>query len=160
MSTMQKITPFLWFDNNAEEAAELYVSIFKDSRILSVSRYGEAGPGPAGSAMSVTFELEGQQFMALNGGPQYKFTEAISLFVHCTTQEEVDDLWERLSAGGEEGPCGWLKDRYGLSWQIVPSVLGEWLGDEDAERAKRVMQAMLQMKKLDIQRLKQAYKSG
>ncbi len=160
MSTMQKITPFLWFDNNAEEAAELYVSIFKDSRILSVSRYGEAGPGPAGSAMSVTFELEGQQFMALNGGPQYKFTEAISLFVHCTTQEEVDDLWERLSAGGEEGPCGWLKDRYGLSWQIVPSVLGEWLGDEDAEKAKRVMQAMLQMKKLDIQRLKQAYESG
>jgi predicted 3-demethylubiquinone-9 3-methyltransferase (glyoxalase superfamily) len=160
MSTMQKITPFLWFDNNAEEAAELYVSIFKDSKILSVSRYGDAGPGPAGSAMSVTFELEGQQFMALNGGPQYKFTEAISLFVHCTTQEEVDDLWARLSAGGEEGPCGWLKDRYGLSWQIVPSVLGEWLGDEDAERAKRVMQAMLQMKKLDIQRLKQAYESG
>ena len=160
MSTMQKITPFLWFDNNAEEAAELYVSIFKDSKILSVSRYGDAGPGPAGSAMSVTFELEGQQFMALNGGPQYKFTEAISLFVHCTTQEEVDDLWARLSAGGEEGPCGWLKDRYGLSWQIVPSVLGEWLGDEDAEKAKRVMQAMLQMKKLDIQRLKQAYESG
>jgi predicted 3-demethylubiquinone-9 3-methyltransferase (glyoxalase superfamily) len=160
MSTMQKITPFLWFDNNAEEAAELYVSIFKDSKILSVSRYGDASPGPAGSAMSVTFELEGQQFMALNGGPQYKFTEAISLFVHCTTQEEVDDLWARLSAGGEEGPCGWLKDRYGLSWQIVPSVLGEWLGDEDAEKAKRVMQAMLQMKKLDIQRLKQAYESG
>jgi predicted 3-demethylubiquinone-9 3-methyltransferase (glyoxalase superfamily) len=160
MSTMQKITPFLWFDKNAEEAAELYVSIFKHSKILSVSRYGDAGPGPAGSAMSVTFELEGQQFMALNGGPQYKFTEAISLFVHCTTQEEVDDLWARLSAGGEEGPCGWLKDRYGLSWQIVPSVLGEWLGDEDAEKAKRVMQAMLQMKKLDIQRLKQAYESG
>jgi len=157
---MQKITPFLWFDNNAEEAAELYVSIFRDSKILSVSRYGDAGPGPAGSAMSVTFELEGQQFMALNGGPQYKFTEAISLFVHCTTQEEVDDLWARLSAGGEEGPCGWLKDRYGLSWQIVPSVLGEWLGDEDAEKAKRVMQAMLQMKKLDIRRLKQAYESG
>ena len=156
MSTVQKITPFLWFDNNAEEAAELYVSIFKKSKILSLSRYGEAGPGPAGSAMSVTFELEGQQFMALNGGPQYKFTEAISLFVHCTTQEEVDDLWARLSAGGEEGPCGWLKDRYGLSWQIVPSVLGELLGDEDAEKAKRVMQAMLQMKKLDIQRLKQA----
>lgn len=160
MSTMQKITPFLWFDNNAEEAAELYVSIFKDSKILSVSRYGEAGPGPAGSAMSVTFELERQQFMALNGGPQYKFTEAISLFVHCTTQEEVDDLWARLSAGGEEGPCGWLKDKYGLSWQIVPSVLGELLGDEDAEKAKRVMQSMLQMKKLDIQRLKQAYESG
>ncbi len=157
---MQKITPFLWFDNNAEEAAELYVSIFRDSKILSVSRYGDAGPGPAGSAMSVTFELEGQQFMALNGGPQYKFTEAISLFVHCTTQEEVDDLWARLSAGGEEGPCGWLKDRYGLSWQIVPSVLGELLGDEDAEKAKRVMQAMLQMKKLDIRRLKQAYESG
>ena len=156
MSTVQKITPFLWFDNNAEEAAELYVSIFKKSKILSLSRYGEAGPGPAGSAMSVTFELEGQQFMALNGGPQYKFTEAISLFVHCTTQEEVDDLWARLSAGGEEGPCGWLKDRYGLSWQIVPSVLGELLGDKDAEKAKRVMQAKLQMKKLDIQRLKQA----
>jgi len=160
MSTMQKITPFLWFDNNAEEAAELYVSIFKNSKIIGVSRYGEAGPGPAGSAMSVTFELEGQQFMALNGGPQYKFTEAISLFVHCTTQEEVDDLWARLSAGGEEGPCGWLKDRYGLSWQIVPNVLGELLGDEDAEKAKRVMQAMLQMKKLDIQRLKQAYDGG
>jgi predicted 3-demethylubiquinone-9 3-methyltransferase (glyoxalase superfamily) len=160
MSTMQKITPFLWFDNNAEEAAELYVSIFKDSKILSVSRHGEAGPGPAGSAMSVTFELERQQFMALNGGPQYKFTEAISLFVHCTTQEEVDDLWARLSAGGEEGPCGWLKDRYGLSWQIVPSVLGELLGDDDAEKAKRVMQAMLQMKKLDIQQLKEAYESG
>lgn len=160
MSTMQKITPFLWFDNNAEEAAELYVSIFKKSKILSLSRYGEAGPGPAGSAMSVTFELERQQFMALNGGPQYKFTEAISLFVHCTTQEEVDDLWARLSAGGEEGPCGWLKDKYGLSWQIVPSVLGELLGDKDAEKAKRVMQSMLQMKKLDIQRLKQAYESG
>ena len=160
MSSTQKITPFLWFDNNAEEAAELYVSIFKGSKILSVSRYGDAGPGPAGSAMSVTFELEGQQFMALNGGPQYKFTEAISLFVHCTTQAEVDGLWARLSAGGEEGPCGWLKDRYGLSWQIVPSVLGELLGDEDAEKAKRVMQAMLQMKKLDIQRLKEAYESG
>jgi predicted 3-demethylubiquinone-9 3-methyltransferase (glyoxalase superfamily) len=160
MSSTQKITPFLWFDDNAEAAAELYVSIFKDCKILSVSRYGEVGPGPAGSAMSVTFELEGQQFMALNGGPQYKFTEAISLFVHCTTQEEVDDLWARLSAGGEEGPCGWLKDRYGLSWQIVPSVLGELLGDEDAEKATRVMQAMLQMKRLDIQRLKEAYESG
>ncbi|MCJ7513526.1 MAG: VOC family protein [Anaerolineales bacterium] len=160
MSAKQKITPFLWFDNSAEEAANLYVSIFRNSKILSVSRYGEAGPGPKGSAMSVTFQLEGQEFMALNGGPQFKFTEAISLFVDCATQQEVDDLWAKLSAEGQAGPCGWLKDKYGLSWQIIPDVLGKLLQDEDAEKSKRVMEAMLQMSKIDIQRLTQAYDNG
>jgi predicted 3-demethylubiquinone-9 3-methyltransferase (glyoxalase superfamily) len=154
---MQKITPFLWFDNQAEEAINLYVSVFKNSRILSMSRYGEAGPGPAGTVMTATFQLDGQEFMALNGGPDHKFTEVISLFVDCKTQEEVDELWEKLSEGGEQGPCGWLKDRFGLSWQIVPGVLGELLGDPDPAKSQRVMQAMLQMSKIDIAGLKAAY---
>jgi predicted 3-demethylubiquinone-9 3-methyltransferase (glyoxalase superfamily) len=154
---MQKITPFLWFDNQAEEAAKFYVSIFKNSKILGVTRYGEGGPGPQGSVMTVTFELGGQRFIALNGGPHFKFTEAISFSVDCKTQEEVDEFWRRLSEGGEEGQCGWLKDKYGLSWQINPTILGEMLGDPDREKSKRVMRAMLKMKKIDIARLRQAY---
>jgi predicted 3-demethylubiquinone-9 3-methyltransferase (glyoxalase superfamily) len=154
---MQKITPFLWFDTQAEEAAKHYVSIFKNSMIVGVSRYGEAGPGPRGGVMTVTFELGGQRFIALNGGPHFKFTEAISFSVDCKTQEEVDELWKRLSEGGEEGQCGWLKDRYGLSWQINPTVLGGMLSDPDPKKAKRVMEAMLKMNKIDIARLKQAY---
>src|ERR1700741_2030249 len=142
---MQKITPFLWFDNNAEEAANFYVSVFKDSKILSVSRYGDAGPGPKGAVMVAEFQIQGQQFTALNGGPVFKFTEAISFVVNCDTQEEVDYFWSKLSAGGEESRCGWLKDKFGLSWQIVPAVLTEMLKDKDAARAKRVMEAMLQM---------------
>lgn len=157
MNAKQRITPCLWFDDNAEEAVEFYVSIFDDSKILSVSHYGEAGPGPEGSVLSITFQLAGQAFMALNGGPAFEFTEAISLFVNCATQEEVDGLWTKLGAGGQEGACGWLKDKYGLSWQIVPAVLGEMLDDEDAEKANRVMQALLQMGKIDIQLLRQAY---
>jgi len=153
---MHKITPFLWFDDNAEQAAEFYASIFPESQIVSTSRSGEAGPGPAGTAMTVTFQLQGQEFTALNGGPKFEFTEAISFVVNCETQEEVDELWEKLSDGGEEGQCGWLKDRFGLSWQIVPSVLGELLNDPDPVRAQSAMQAMLQMRKLDIDRLKQA----
>lgn len=153
---MQKITPFLWFDNNAEEAAQLYVSIFKDSKILETRRYGDAGPGPKGTAMTVTFQLDGQQFMALNGGPHFKFTEAISFFVKCKTQQEVDELWEKLSAGGTKSRCGWLKDKFGVSWQIVPEALGELLAHPDPEKAKRAMNAMLQMDKIDIQKLKQA----
>jgi predicted 3-demethylubiquinone-9 3-methyltransferase (glyoxalase superfamily) len=148
---MKKITPFLWFDTQAEEAMNFYVSIFKNSKVLSVS------PGPNGIASSVSFELEGQEFMAFNAGPQFKFNEAVSLFVDCKTQEEVDDLWEKLSEGGEKGRCGWLKDKFGLSWQIIPSALGELMGDKDPEKAKRVMQAMLQMNKIDIKALKQAY---
>jgi predicted 3-demethylubiquinone-9 3-methyltransferase (glyoxalase superfamily) len=154
---MKKITPFLWFNDKAEEAMNFYVSIFKNSKILSVSRYGDAGPGPKGTVMTASFQLDGQEFTALNGGPEYKFTEAISFLVDCKTQEEVDELWKKLSEGGEEGQCGWLKDKYGLSWQIVPSVLGELLGDKDPEKAGRVMKAMLQMKKIDIKTLKQAY---
>ena len=154
---MQKITPFLWFDNQAEEAMNFYVSLFKNSKILSVSRYGEGGPGPAGTVMTATFQLDGQEFMALNGGPYFKFTEAISLFVNCETQEEVDVLWEKLLEGGEEQQCGWLKDRYGLSWQIVPTALGEMLGDPDPKKAQSVMQAMLQMTKIDIAALRRAY---
>ena len=157
---MQKIRPFLWFDDDAEEAMNLYVSVFKNSKVVSVARYGEAGPGPKGTAMTGTFQLDGQEFMALNGGPHFKFTEAISLFVNCETQEEVDELWEKLSEGGEEGQCGWLKDKYGLSWQIVPSVLGKMLQDKDPEKSQRVMKAMLQMHKIDIERLKQAYDRG
>ncbi len=157
MIVRQKITPFLWFDNQAEEATNFYVSIFKNSKVISVDRYGEAGPGPKGAVMTTSFELEGQGFMALNGGPEYKFTEAISFFVNCETQAEVDDLWERLSAGGEKGPCGWLKDKYGVSWQIVPAVLGEMLSDSNPERSQRVMKAMLQMRKLDINALVRAY---
>jgi predicted 3-demethylubiquinone-9 3-methyltransferase (glyoxalase superfamily) len=158
MSGKQKITTYLWFDNNAEEAMNFYVSIFKNSKILEVVRYGDAGPGPKGTVMAGTFQLEGQEFMALNGGPQFKFTEAISLFVNCETQEEVDDLWKKLTAGGgAPSQCGWLKDKFGLSWQIVPSVLLKMLADKDAVKSKRVMEAMLQMSKIDISRLKQAY---
>jgi predicted 3-demethylubiquinone-9 3-methyltransferase (glyoxalase superfamily) len=154
---VQKITPFLWFDGSAEEAMKFYASIFKNSKIGTVSRYGDAGPGPKGSVMSGTFELEGQKFMALNGGPMFKFTPAISFFVNCETQQEVDELWEKLSAGGEKSRCGWLKDKFGVSWQIIPSVLGELLGDKDPEKSKRVMQAMLKMNKIDIEGLKRAH---
>ena len=157
---MQKITPFLWFDGNAEEAANFYVSIFKNSKVGRVTRYGDAGPGPKGTVMSVTFQLEGQDFYALNGGPQFKFTPAISLFVNCETQQEVDELWEKLSAGGRKDQCGWLQDKYGLSWQIVPTILGKLLGDNDPAKASRVMQAMMQMKKIDIKGLQQAYDRG
>lgn len=155
---MQKITTYLWFDDQAEEAAEFYVSVFGESaRILDVQRYGEAGPGPAGRAMMVTFELAGQRFMALNGGPRFRFTEAISLYVNCRDQAEVDGLWEKLTTGGEESMCGWLKDRYGLSWQIIPAALGELMGDPDPEKSNRVMQAMLGMKKIDVQGLREAH---
>jgi predicted 3-demethylubiquinone-9 3-methyltransferase (glyoxalase superfamily) len=154
---MQKITPFLWFNDNAEEALNYYISIFKDSKIINASYYGDAGPGPKGTLMTATFQLEGQKFMALNGGPLFKFTEAISLFVNCKTQEEVDDLWERLSAGGEKSRCGWLKDKFGLWWQIIPSALGELMGDKDPVKANKVMQAMLKMDKIDIKKLKDAY---
>jgi predicted 3-demethylubiquinone-9 3-methyltransferase (glyoxalase superfamily) len=156
---MQKITPFLWFDQQAEEAMHFYTSIFKNSKVGTVSRYGEAGPGPKGSVMSVTFELEGQQFFALNGGPHFSFTPAISFFVNCETQQEVDDLWEKLSAGGEKNSCGWLRDKYGVSWQIIPSALGRMLQDKDPEKSTRVMKAMLQMKKIDIEGLTQAYEN-
>jgi predicted 3-demethylubiquinone-9 3-methyltransferase (glyoxalase superfamily) len=154
---MQRITPFLWFDTQAEQAAKFYCSVFKNSKILTTTRYGEAGPGPKGSVMTVVFQLEGQDFIALNGGPQYKFTEAISLSVSCKTQQEVDSYWKQLSAGGEEGPCGWLKDKYGLSWQINPTILGELLSDPDPKKAQRVMEAMLKMKKIDIPTLQRAY---
>ncbi len=154
---MQKITPFLWFDKEAEEAASFYVSMFKNSKIVSVSRYGDAGPGPKGTAMSVTFELEGQSFYALNGGPHYKFTPAISLFVSCETQDEVDALWEKLCDGGRPNRCGWLTDRYGLSWQIIPSVLGKLLQSPDREGANRAMKAMLAMDRLDIRGLQDAF---
>lgn len=148
---MQKITPFLWFDGQAEEAMHFYVSIFRNSKVGSVNRAGPNGP-----VITVSFQLEGREFMALNGGPKYKFTEAISLFVSCETQQEVDELWGKLVAGGEEQPCGWLKDKYGLSWQIIPTALGRMLGDKDPARAQRAMQAMLQMKKIDIGRLQRA----
>ena len=154
---MQKITPFLWFDDKAEEAMNLYVSLFKNSKVINVSRYGEGGPGPAGTVITATFQLEGQEFMALNGGPHFKITEAISLFVNCETQEEVDELWEKLSAGGEKSQCGWLKDKYGLSWQIIPRALGEMLGDKDPEKSKRAMEAMLKMSEIDIKTLRQAF---
>ncbi|MGW0556817.1 VOC family protein [Streptomyces sp. NPDC002926] len=154
---MQKITTFLWFDNQAEEAAQHYTSIFDDSRVTDVQRYGEAGPGEPGTAMTVTFELAGQKFIALNGGPQFRFTEAISLYVDCASQEEVDELWAKLGAGGEEGPCGWLKDKFGLSWQIVPKTLTDLLSDPDPVKSQQVMKAMLGMKKIDVQGLKDAY---
>ena len=156
---MKKITPFLWFDDKAEEAVNFYVSIFKNSKVGNVTRYGEAGPGPKGSVMTASFNLDGQDFIALNGGPHFKFTEAISFSVDCKTQEEVDQLWEKLSEGGQKSRCGWLKDKYGLSWQIVPTVLTEMLSDKDATKSKNVMEAMLKMDKLDIQTLKQAYES-
>jgi len=148
---MKKITPFLWYDGKAEEAAKFYVSIFKKSKIQNIR------PGPKGSVMGVEFQLEGQDFIALNGGPHFTFSPAISFFVSCKTQEEVDALWDKLSAGGEKQPCGWLKDKYGVSWQIIPTALGEMLQDKDVQKAGRVMQAMMQMKKIDIKGLKEAY---
>src|SRR5260221_8858966 len=154
---MQKITTFLWFDNNADEAMNFYCSIFKNSKIVSVTRNGEAGPGPKGSVLTATFQLEGQQFMALNGGPMFKFTEAISLFVSCETQQEVDELWEQLSAGGAKSQCGWLKDKYGLSWQIIPTALGKLMNDPDHATAQRVMMDMLKMSKIDVAGLQKAY---
>lgn len=153
---MQKIHPFLWFDTQAEEAMNFYVSIFKNSKVIKIVRHGEAGPGPKGSVMTASFELDGQQFTALNGGPHFKFSEAVSFVVDCKSQEEVDDLWEKLSAGGQPGQCGWLKDKFGLSWQIVPSVLVELLSDPDPEKSQRVMQAMLKMTKIEIAALQQA----
>lgn len=154
---MQKITPFLWFNNNAEEAVMLYTSIFKNSKVHHIGRYGKGGPGPEGMLMSATFELEGQQFIALNGGPGFPFTPAISLFVDCKTQEEVDELWDRLSEGGTKEKCGWLKDKFGMSWQIIPSLLGQLMQDPDPEKSRRVMEAMLKMTKIDTKALLEAY---
>jgi predicted 3-demethylubiquinone-9 3-methyltransferase (glyoxalase superfamily) len=154
---MQKITPFLWFDGKAEEAAKFYTSIFKNSKLGQIRRYGQSGPGSAGSVMSATFQLEGQEFVALNGGPQFTFTPAISFFVNCETQEEVDHFWEKLSEGGAKNRCGWLQDKFGVSWQIVPTALGKLLGDLDPEKSSRVMKAMLQMNKIDIRGLQEAY---
>jgi predicted 3-demethylubiquinone-9 3-methyltransferase (glyoxalase superfamily) len=154
---MQKITPFLWFDDKAEQAMNFYVSVFKNSKVGRITPNGEGGPGPKGTVMSVTFQLDGQEFMALNGGPHFTFTPAISLFVNCETQKEVDELWEKLSEGGKQERCGWLKDKYGLSWQIIPSALGKLMQDKNAARAKSVMTAMLQMNKIDIEALQQAY---
>ena len=156
----QRITPFLWFDMNAEEAVAFYTSIFKDSRVGAVSRYGEGAPVPKGTVMTIAFELAGQQFMALNGGPHFKFTEAISLFVDCECQQEVDALWEKLSAGGEKSRCGWLKDKFGVSWQVIPKALGQLMGDKDPEKSKRVMMAMLQMSKIDVAALQRAHDGG
>ena len=161
---MPKITPFLWFNTQAEEAVKFYTSIFKNSKTGAVSRYGEEGAKmsgiPAGAIMTVAFQLDGQDFIALNGGPHFKFTEAVSFVVNCETQEEVDEFWEKLSAGGEKSRCGWLKDKFGLSWQIVPTALGKMMQDKDGAKSKRVMQALMQMDKLDIQRLKQAYEQS
>lgn len=157
---MQKITPFLWFDSNAEEAVNFYVSVFKNSKVLKVARYSDAGPGPKGSVMTVEFELDGLEFVALNAGPTFKFTEAISFVVNCETQEEVDYYWERLSEGGEKSHCGWLKDKFGLSWQVTPTILGKLMTDNDSEKAKRVMETMLQMDKLDIEPLQRAYEGN
>ena len=153
---MQKITPFLWFNDNAEEAMNFYISIFKNSKVGRVTRYGEAGPGPTGRVMTCTFTLDGREFMALNGGPHFSFTPAISLYVNCETQEEVDELWSKLSAGGKEDHCGWLTDQFGLSWQIIPSALGRLLSDDDAGRSQRAMQAMLKMNKIEIEQLEEA----
>ena len=155
----QKITPFLWFDNQAEEAMKFYLSVFKNSKAGKVTRYGDAGPGPKGTVMTASFQIEGQEFVALNGGPQFKFSEAISFVVNCKTQEEVDYYWEKLSAGGKEQMCGWLKDKYGLCWQIVPTVLPELMSSADPAKAQRAMQAMLQMKKIDIGKLERAARS-
>jgi predicted 3-demethylubiquinone-9 3-methyltransferase (glyoxalase superfamily) len=154
---VKHITPFLWFDSEAEEAASFYVSLIPNSKIRGVTRYGEAGPREAGTVMTVDFELNGQSFVALNGGPEFRFTEAVSFLINCETQEEVDELWEKLSDGGEKGPCGWLKDRYGLSWQVVPTILEELIRDPDREKAQRVMEAMFQMSKIEIEPLKRAY---
>ena len=157
---MQKITPFLWFDDQAEQAVNFYTSVFKDSKIGSISRFGEGGAGPKGKVMTASFELFGQEFVALNGGPVFNFTPAISFYVHCETQDEVDYYWERLSEGGEPGQCGWLQDQFGVSWQIVPDVLVELMSDPDAEKASRVTQAMLQMGKIEIEKLRQAYEGA
>lgn len=157
---MQKITPYLWFDTQAEEAVNFYISLFKNSKVLNVARYGEAGPRPAGSIMTISFQLDGQEFVALNGGPEFMFTEAISFCVDCATQEEVDRLWAKLTEDGEEVQCGWLKDKYGLSWQIVPAGLGEMLSGPDVKKSARAMQAMLAMKKIDLAKIKQAYDQG
>ncbi len=154
---MQKITPFLWFDTQAEEAVNFYTSIFTHSKVGKIVRYGDAGPGPKGAVMTIEFQLDDQDFVALNGGPEYKFTEAISLYISCADQQEVDYYWEKLSQGGEKGPCGWLKDRFGLSWQVVPTVMLRWISDPDAEKARRVTKAMLKMGKLDIAALQRAY---
>jgi len=155
---MSKITPFLWFDNQAEEAMKFYTSIFKNSKVGKVARYGDAGPGPKGSVMTASFELDGQEFIALNGGPHFKFTEAISFVVNCEDQQEVDDYWSKLTAGGgQESQCGWLKDKFGLSWQIVPTILSKLLSDTDPKRSQRVMQALMPMKKLIIADLENAY---
>jgi predicted 3-demethylubiquinone-9 3-methyltransferase (glyoxalase superfamily) len=153
---MQKIHPFLWFNDNAEDAVNFYLGVFKNSKITEILRYGDAGPGPKGSVMTIAFQLDGQEFVALNGGPSYTITPAISFVVNCDTQEEIDHHWEKLSAGGKEVQCGWLEDKFGVSWQIVPTVLLELLGDPDAAKAQRVMQAMLKMVKLDIQAIKRA----
>jgi len=157
---MQKITPFLWFDGNAEEAMNFYVSIFKDSKVLGITRYGEGGPGPKGTVLTAGFQLNGQTFTALNGGPKFKFTEAISFVVHCKSQEEVDYYWDKLSAGGQQQQCGWLKDQFGLSWQIVPDILIELMQDKDPKKSERVMQAMLKMTKMDIEKLEEAHRQG
>ncbi len=158
---MQRITPNLWFDDQAEEAAEFYTGVFKDSRISAVARYGSAGPRPAGSVMMVDFELDGQEFTALNGGPaDFRFNEALSFIVNCASQDEVDYFWQRLGEGGEEGACGWLKDKYGVSWQIIPTAMNEMISDPDPEKSQRAMQAMLQMKKIDIATLERAYLGG
>ena len=154
---MQKITPFLWFDNQAEEAVNFYVSVFKNSKVGTIARYGDSGPGPKGSVMTIAFELDGQNFTALNGGPNFKFTEAISLVVNCANQEEVDYFWEKLAAdGGQEVQCGWLKDKYGLSWQVVPKILPELVQSGDPKKSERVMKALMQMKKLDVAKLLEA----
>ena len=157
---MQKITPFLWFDNQAEEAANFYVSVFKNSKILSLVRYGDAGPGPKGSVMVAEFELQGQKFVGLNGGPLFKFTEAVSFAINCETQEEVDELWEKLSEGGQKDRCGWLRDKYGISWQIIPTTLGKLLYDKDSKKSKKVMEAMMKMDKIEIKDLKEAYEQA
>lgn len=157
---MQKITPFLWFNDNAEEAMNFYVSVFKDSKVMNVTRYGKGGPGPEGTVMSCTFQLEGQEFFALNGGSLFTFSPAISFFVNCVTQEEVDVLWEKLSEGGEKQRCAWLKDKFGITWQIVPTILGELLRDKNPAKSKRVMMAMMQMQKIDIKTLQEAYEQA
>ena len=153
----QKITPFLWYDTQAEEAARLYVSVFRNSKINTITHYGESGPGPKGSVMTVAFELEGQEFVALNAGPQFPFTEAVSFVVNCDTQEEIDYFWEKLSAGGKKGPCGWLKDKFGLSWQVGPAELNEMMAKATPEQSDRVMKALMEMEILDAAKLKQAY---
>jgi len=154
---MQKITPFLWFDSQAEEAMNFYISVFNNAKVLRIVRYGDVGPGPKGTVMTANFLIEGQEFVALNGGPAFTFSQAISFVVNCTTQEEVDTFWEKLSEGGEKQQCGWLKDKFGVSWQIVPVVLTEMLSDPDPQKSQRVMKALLPMGKIDIKKLKQAY---